>query len=64
MAGRTGKMTQEQIDARGPRTVLARRRDNGKLFYYAEGQGHKMVEHSVVAMSYSKSYLKKLEKFN
>lgn len=57
-------MTAEALAARGPRMVLARRRDNGKLFYYTEGQEHIVVEHSVVAASYSKSYLSKIAKAN
>lgn len=64
MSGRTGKMTAEAIEERGPRFVLARRRDNGKMFYYSEGQENMVVQHSVVAVSYSKSYLSRLESAN
>lgn len=64
MSGRTGKMTQDAIDARGPRHVLARRRDNGKMFYYEDGQEHAMASHYVVAKSYSMGYLRRIERGN
>lgn len=66
MSGRTGKMTAEEIERRGPRIVLARGED-GKLFYFRENEkpiGLRPEQYSVVAKSYSMSYLKKLEAGN
>lgn len=64
MSGRTGKMTQDEIDARGPRFVLARNLENGALFYYREDANPFKVRHAVVAKSYSMSYLQKVAKHN
>jgi hypothetical protein len=66
MAGRTGKMTAEALAARGPRMVLARDLDSKDLFklvYFREDQVP-AGRFSVVAKSYSMSYLKKVAKYN
>lgn len=65
MAGNSGKMTNEAIRVRGPRNVLGRRFADGKLFIYLEGdKSVHGVAHTIIARSYTMSYLRKLEKAN
>lgn len=68
MAGNTGKMTREALAARGPRMVLARVGASGQtyrgLVIYREGQCPIRVPFSVLAKSYSLSYLRKVGKGN
>jgi len=67
MAGNSGKMTNEAIAARGPRMVLARV-NNSWLVIYREGQPcinyRKVTSMSVLARSYSLSYLRRVGKGN
>jgi hypothetical protein len=62
MSGRTGKMTAEELALRGPRKALARLR-NGKLATF-DNEYHVPADASIVAKSFSMSYLKRLEKAN
>ena len=62
MAGNSGKMTNEALAARGPRMVLARAA--GTLVIYREGQPVIRGPFSVLARSYSLSYLRKVGKGN
>jgi len=71
MAGNSGKMTNEAIAARGPRMVLARVvKGIGRswLVIYREGQPTVRLRDgmslSVLARSYSLSYLKRVGKGN
>jgi hypothetical protein len=66
MSGRTGKMTAEALEARGPRMVLARDLDSKDLFklvYFREDQ-QPAGRFAVVAKSYSMSYLRKVARYN
>jgi hypothetical protein len=68
MAGNSGKMTNEAIAARGPRMVLARVGANGQayrgLVIYRERECPIKVPFSVLAKSYSLSYLLKVGRGN
>jgi hypothetical protein len=55
-------MTAEALAARGPRMALARLRD-GKLQIF-DNELRVPAEASIIARSYTWSYLKKLAKFN
>lgn len=64
MAGNTGKMTREALAARGPRMVLAR--VGGGLVIFREWQEpfRTGTIYSVLAKSYTLSYLKRLREGN
>ena len=70
MSGNTGKMTKAAIRERGPRLVLARILKSlpglwtvGELVIYRHGH-HPPTEYSIIAQSYSVSYLKKIMAVN
>lgn len=62
MSGNTGKMTAEALAIRGPRMVLAR--VGRSLVIYRERECPIKVPFSVLAKSYSLSYLRKVGKGN
>jgi hypothetical protein len=61
MSGNTGKMTAEALSARGPRMALARLA-NGKLQIF-DSEYRVPAGASIIARSYTWSYLKKIQKF-
>jgi len=59
MAGRTGKMTAEALEARGPRMALAQLKDGTvKIF---DNENDVPYGAGIIAMSFTRSYLKKIK---
>ena len=61
MAGRTGKMTADALEARGPRHVLAW--VGKKLVIFREDEAP-AGPYSVIAKSFTLSYLRRIKKGN